>query len=209
MIRFEPDTLYSWLEDYEGFSYSFKRYCFTIGQAFGLDIRFDNNTLSLAHQKWASECESWRTQHFPHETDALSHTKVVALLVHNLATAPYISRVSEHEYTNDLDYRFSGSAEQYAEARTDLIAAREVVLALDFCLAVISWYESNRIDCREVFVFRLTPELRHDILSYLVSRQTDPKAIYLFLEALFVRTAIAPKTALVPDAAGEAASSSV
>jgi hypothetical protein len=94
------------------------------------------------------------------------------------------------------------------EARKDLIAAREVVLALDFCLAVISWYESNRIDRSEVFVFRLTPELRHDILSYLVSRQTDPKAIYLFLEALFVRTATTPKTALVPDSVGEGAPSS-
>lgn len=156
----------------------------------------------------ASDCEVWRTQHFPNETDALSHTKVVALLLHNLALAPYISRLAEHEYQNDLDYRFSGTSNQYVEARKDLIAAREVILALDFCLAVIACYESNRIDRKETFVFRLTPELRHDILSYLVSRQTDPKAIYLFLEALFIRTAIgSPKTARVPDAIRETAPS--
>ncbi|RXH33198.1 hypothetical protein XH94_30415 [Bradyrhizobium zhanjiangense] len=41
---------------------------------------------------------------------------------------------------------------------------------LIFCLAVICWYEENRIDGKELFVLRLTPELRHDILSYLVSR---------------------------------------
>src|SRR5690242_3208799 len=120
MIRFDPDTLYDWLGNYEDFSYSFKRYCFQIGQAFGLDIRFDSNTLKLAHQKWVADCEVWRTQHFPHETDALSHAKVCALLLHNLATVPYIASVVEYEYKNDLQYQFSGSAEQLVEARADL-----------------------------------------------------------------------------------------
>jgi hypothetical protein len=206
MIRFEPDTLYDWLEDCEGFCYSFKRYCFSIAQAFGLDITFDSNSLKLAHQKWASDCEIWRTQHFPNETDALSHTKVVALLLHNLAPAPYISRVVDHEFTNDLDYQFCGSEPQYIEARKDLIAARDVVLALDFCLAVIAWYEGNRIDRKEQFAFRLTPDLRHDILSYLVARQTDPKAVYLFLEALFIRTPLSAEVPpSVPSSTGEPA----
>ncbi|MBB4258046.1 hypothetical protein GGD64_002058 [Bradyrhizobium sp. CIR3A] len=58
---------------------------------------------------------------------------------------------------------------------------------LIFALAVIGWYEENRIDRKEPFVLRLTPELRHNILSYLVSRQSDPKAVYLILESLFIR----------------------
>ena len=196
MIWFEPDTLYDWLQDGEGFCYSFKRYCVTIAQAFGLEITFDSNTLKLAHEKWAAECEVWRTQHFPNETDALSHTKVVALLLHYLAPAPYISRVADHEYSSDLQYQFCGTEPQFIEAREDIVAAREVVLALDFCIAVISWYESNRIDRKEEFNLRLTPELRHDILSYLVARQTDPKAVYLFLEALFIRTPASAKTSI-------------
>lgn len=187
MIRFEPDTLYDWLADYESFSYSFKRYCFALGQAFGLDIRFDSNTLKLAHENWVADCEVWRTQHFPNETDALSHTKLCALLLHALSTVPYIASVAEHDYNEDLEYRFTGSAKQFGEAKADLVAAREVVLALDFCLSVISWYEQNRIDRKEQFSFRLTPDLRHDIISYLVARQTEPKAIYLILEALYVR----------------------
>ncbi|RZM99100.1 hypothetical protein CWO91_36435 [Bradyrhizobium genosp. SA-3] len=56
--------------------------------------------------------------------------------------------------------------------------------SLYFCLAVICWYEENRIDRKELFVLRLS----HDILSYLVSRQTDPKAVYLIIESLFIRT---------------------
>lgn len=191
MILFEPDTVYDWLTDFESFSYSFKQYCFLIAQAFGLEITFDSNTLKLAHEKWSADCEVWRTQHFPNETDALSPAKVGALLLHNLSTGPYIARVAEHEFKSELRYRFAGTVEQKAEAKADLVAAREVVLALDFCLMVLCWYEGNRIDRREPFAFRLTPELRHDMISYLVSRNTDPKAIYLILEALFARTPVA------------------
>jgi len=96
--------------------------------------------------------------------------------------------VSAHDFEMDLQYRLAGNQAQLKAARDDLVAARDVVLAFDFCLAVICWYEENRIDRKELFVLRLKLELRHDILSYLVSRQTDPKAVYLILESLFIRT---------------------
>lgn len=188
MISFERDTLYDWLSDYDGFSYVFKKYCVYISQAFAVDIRFDSNTLKLAHEKWAEECEIWRTQHFPDEAEALSEIKVASLLLLHLATAPYVATLVPHTYTSDLHYVFAGSKEQYEEARADLIAAREVILALDFCLSIVCYYEENRIDRVEDFVMRMTPELRHDIISYLVSRQADSKALYLILNALFVRT---------------------
>ncbi|UQR61632.1 hypothetical protein LRP30_33140 [Bradyrhizobium sp. C-145] len=188
MISFEPDTLYDWLSDYDSFAYAFKRYCFQITRALSLAIDFDSNTLKLVHEKWSADCEIWRTQHFPQDTEALSHAKVGALLLYNLALNPYISTVRLHDFNEELQYRFTGNAAQLEAARADLIAAREVVLAFDFCLAVICWYEENRVDRKELFVLRLTPELRHDILSYLVSRQTDPKAIYLILECLFIRS---------------------
>ncbi|MEK9281170.1 hypothetical protein MTR72_16360 [Bradyrhizobium sp. ISRA442] len=56
-----------------------------------------------------------------------------------------------------MQYRFTGNAAQLEAARADLIAAREVVLAFDFCLAVICWYEENRVDGKKLFVLRLTP----------------------------------------------------
>ncbi len=100
--------------------------------------------------------------------------------------APYIARVSALAFETDL--RFAGNQAQLKAARDDLVATRDVVLAFDFFLAVLCWYEENRIDRKELFVLRLTPELRHDILPYLVARQTDPKAVYLILESLFIHT---------------------
>lgn len=188
MIEFAADTLYDWQSDYDAFNYAFKRFCFQIAQAFSLDVQFDSNALKLVHEKWAADCEIWRTQHFPGETAALSHIKVAALLLHNLSISPYIGQVKPHQFNSERHYSFSGSAAQLEEAKADLVAARDVVLALDFCLSVICWYEENRIDRVEAFVFRMTPDLRHDVLSYLVSRQTDPKALYLILKALFIRT---------------------
>jgi hypothetical protein len=187
-IQFGPSTLYDWLSDFDSFNYEFRRFCFQIGQAFGLDLQFDGNTLRLVHQKWHDDCENWRTQHFPGEpAAALSHIKVSALLLHHLSAAPFFSAVYDHEYTSDLNYTFCGSPAQYDEARSELIAAREAILSFDFCLAIICWYEERRIDREQAYTFRMTRDLRHDMISYLVSRKTDPKALYLILKALFIR----------------------
>lgn len=188
MIKFSSSTLYDWLSDYESFSYDFKRFCFQIGQAFGLSLEFDSNTLQLAHQKWNEDSEIWRTQHFPNEASALSHIKLIALLLHHLSASPFFSAVYEHQFENQPDYSFAGSEKQYAEARAELIAAREAILSLDFCLSIICWYEERRIDREQPFEFRMTRDLRHDVISHLVSRQTDPKALYLILKALFIRS---------------------
>jgi hypothetical protein len=155
-MKFNETTLYGWLSDYDSFSYEFKRYIFQLAQAFELECRFDNNTLQLAHAKWGEDCEIWRTQHFEGETVALSHIKLAALLLHNLASAPFIAGLYHHEYTSDLDYQFSGTEEQYGEAKQDLVSAREVILSLDFCISIICWYEERRIDRIDPYEFRMT-----------------------------------------------------
>jgi hypothetical protein len=187
-MMFKESTLYEWLSDYDSFSYEFKRFVFQITQAFGLLCRFDENTLKLVHEKWNEDCEIWRTQHFDGEADALSHIKLSALLLHHLSASPYISGLFKHDYTSDLHYQFSGTTEQLEEAKQDVVSAREAIFSLDFCISVICWYEERRIDRIEPHIFRMTPDLRHDIISYLVSRNTDQKAIYLILKALFIRT---------------------
>ena len=52
---------------------------------------------------------------------------------------------------------------------------------------LVRWFERQRTDKRQAFVFRMTDELEHNFLSYLLSEKRDSMAIYLFLEALFVR----------------------
>jgi hypothetical protein len=188
MIPFKETTLYEWLIDYESFQYEFKRFCVEITQAFDLDCRFDNNTLALAHKKWREDCEIWRTQHFDEAAEHLSHIKVAPLLLHHLSRAPFIAALFDHAFTSDPHYRFSGDDSQKAEARSDLVAAREAILSLDFCISIICWYEERRIDRVERYRFNMTVEFRHDIISYLLARGDDPKALYLILEALFLRT---------------------
>jgi len=185
MIRFRESTLYGWLSDYDSFADSFKRYIVYITQAFGLDCRFDENTLHEAHRKWAEDCEIWRKQHFKEESEALSHIKLTALLLHHLSRVPFISALYEHEYTSDLHYEFAGTDAQKQEARDQLVAAREVILSLDFCISVICWYEERRIDGE--YRFNMNVEFRHDIISFLVARGADPKPLYLILKALFMR----------------------
>lgn len=190
MIRLTSDTVYAWLTDYESFAYDFKRTCFVTCQALGLDCRFDEAALKLVHDKWVEACEAWRTEHFPEEADALSHLKVIALLLYHLSLSPYISAVYNHSFGNDLYYSFSGTDEEKLEARDEIVAAREVILALDFCISVAVWYEERRIDRASPFDNRMTRDLRHDIISYLVSRQGDSKGLYLVLKALFIRDSL-------------------
>lgn len=188
MIHFKESTLYEWRSDYDSFADSFKRYVIYITQAFGLDCRFDDNTLREAHRKWAEDCEIWRKQHFKGEVEALSHIKLAALLLHHLSRVPFISALYEHEFTSDLHYEFSGTESQKEEAKGQLVAAREVILSLDFCISIICWYEERRIDRVEAYRFNMTVDMRHDIISFLVARGADAKPLYLILKALFLRT---------------------
>jgi hypothetical protein len=204
MIPFGPSTLYDWLSDYGSFNYEFRRFCFQIGQAFSLDLQFDGNQLKLAHGKWHDDCEDWRTHHFPGQATAISHVKMAALLLHHLSATPFFSGVYDHAFSSNPDYRFVGTPAQFEEAKAELVAAREAILSLDFCLSIICWYEERRIDREQAYEFRMTRDLRHDIISYLVSRNTDPKALYLILKALFIRSpkrgvANNPSIAATPD----------
>jgi hypothetical protein len=205
IIPFGPSTIYDWLSDYDSFNYEFRRFCFQLGQAFGLDLQFDGNQLKLAHQNWHDDCENWRNHHFPGQAEALSHIKVTALLLHHLSGTPLFSAVYDHEFNSDPSYTFCGTQAQFDEAKAELVAAREAILSLDFCLGIICWYEERRIDREQPYEFRMTRDLRHDIISHLVSRKTDPKALYLILKALFIRSpkrtaANSPSTAAKPGA---------
>jgi hypothetical protein len=189
LIPLKENTLYDWLNNYEEFSYEFKRFCVVICQAFDLECRFDETVLKNAHNDWKEECEAWRTQHFGRETEALSHIKVLALLLFHFSRVPFIANLYDHEFSSDRDYTFSGNDEQRASVKADIDAGREALLTLDFCIGIICAYEEARTDRKDPFQYRLTLELRHDIISFLLARGDDSKALYLILEALFVRRA--------------------
>jgi hypothetical protein len=91
--------------------------------------------------------------------------------------------------SSDLSIRcvFSGTPEQKAKARLDLVDAREALLALDFVLLVINWFEHNRTDRSEPYRQPLTEDMRHDMLSYLINDETSPKSLYLILKAMHLR----------------------
>ena len=123
-------------------------------------------------------------------SNGLAQLKVFAILMHHLAQVPWVKSLEEFDFENSRDsqkYEFAGNAEDLQNTRADINAGRGAFLGYQFCMAHIRWCEINRTDKAEPFVFRMTEELEHNFLSYLLSEKRDSMAIYLFLEALFVR----------------------
>ncbi|MCW1842923.1 hypothetical protein [Prosthecomicrobium hirschii] len=186
MIPFNSDTLEVWLSDYEAFNYDFKRFCFLQFRAFSVRAKFVPNMLREAHTEWVRQRDSWLAVEAHPETEELSHIKVVSLLLTSL-NRYFIESLYEHEYNEDEKVHIDLPSREYQSAREDLIAVPEAILAFDFCLNIIYWYEFNRVDRSAPFESRLTADMRHDIITYLVNGGVDPKAVYLILKALFNR----------------------
>lgn len=186
MIPFDKNTLELWLGSCDEFNYAFRRFCFFQFRAFSVTAEFVPNVINEAHRQWQEDCDTWLAHEAHPTTKSLSHLKIASLLLANLNT-PFLGNMSEHEYNEESKVTVNLSPEQFRQARADLIDARESVLALDFCLAVIHWFEINRIDRKTPFHPTLTADMRHDLLSYLVTGKVDRKALYLILKALFNR----------------------
>jgi hypothetical protein len=91
-----------------------------------------------------------------------------------------------------LENAFAGTADEKEEVRKDINAGRGTYLGFQFVLLVMNWFEEARPDCREEFVFRLTPDMEHDFLHYLLSEARSDVATFLVLKALYARDCDCP-----------------
>lgn len=187
MFEFTADTFETWQADYDEFNYAFRKYCFLQFRAYGVHAEFVPNVTRQIHSMWVESCNRWLAKETDAYTHKLSYLKRASLLLYALVSLQFLGHVNEHDYDEESKVIFRGPPELYASSRQDLIDARDVVLALDFVLNIIHYFEENRVDRAEEFRLRLTVDMRHDLIGYLLSGKAEEKALYLILKALYLR----------------------
>jgi len=187
---FSAKHLDEWMESYEAFFGGLMRCIQPFVKSSGYWIEWDTSALKAAHAGWVAECKEWESTRLMPNSNGLAELKVFAILMHHLALVPWITTLTEFDFENSSDadrYSFLGDEKDRAGVRADINAGRGAYLGYQFCMNLVRWFERQRTDKRQAFVFRMTDELEHNFLSYLLSEKRDSMAIYLFLEALFVR----------------------
>lgn len=187
MFAFNADAFETWQSDYSEFNYAFREFCFMQFRAYGIHADFVPNVTRQIHAIWLDSCKRWLDKETDAQTHRLSYLKRASLLLGALVSTPFLGNVVEHEYDEEEKVEFRGPPDLYASSRMDLIDAREAVLALDFVLNIIHYFEINRNDRVEEFQIRLTVDMRHDLISYLLTGKVEEKALYLILKALYLR----------------------
>jgi hypothetical protein len=186
---FSPLTeqcLDEWLANVDTFRVEFLRYCQLNCKAAGYYFEFDQAAIHAAHAGWKSMCDVWAKSYVMPDSNGLSHLKILAILLFHFSSVEWISELSEYDPEEDR-IEFAGSPQQRVEFRKDINAGRGTFFAFQFVMYVINWFETYRIDRHQKFEFRLTPEIEHDLMVYLLSERREPMAIYLILKALYAR----------------------
>ncbi|WP_127088730.1 hypothetical protein [Aquabacter cavernae] len=187
LIVLTEECLDNWISDFSAFRGDFLRACTITSQAIGYSFKFNQSHLEIAHENWKAGVDRWEATYVMKDSNGLSHLKIMALLLVNLASIEWLEELYEFDAESVRDFEFSGSKNDLEETRKDLAAGRGTFLAFEFCIMVLNWFENARIDRVSNFEFRLTEDLRHDILVYLLSERRDDMAVFLMLKALYVR----------------------
>jgi len=182
----DAECLDRWLADPDVFRVEMLEFCFPQTKVVGYYFTFDQDAINIAHASWVSQCHLWQHTLVRPDSDGLSHLKILAILLHQLSTVEWVREIHEFDPASD-GLEFAGTEAQREEIRKDINAGRGTYLAFQFVIRVINWHERHRIDKVDDFEPRLTPELEHDCLVYLLSGRGDDLAIYLFLKALYAR----------------------
>jgi hypothetical protein len=181
-----PACLDEWLADADHFRVDFLSFCYPIVKALGYYFEFDQAALHAAHADWKSRCETWEKSYIMPDSDGLSHLKIMAILLDKLTTVPWLTVAYDRDSSAD-GFEFNGSELQREECRKDFNAGREAYLGFQFVIQVLNWFERARIDRKPPFAYRMTHDLEHDFMVYLLSERREEMAIFLFFKALYVR----------------------
>ena len=190
-VRLDAGCLDRWLSDFDAFRYDFLRHCHGLSKAANYYFEFDQKSLERAHTAWCKNCREWQ-EHRLEGAGQLSHIKIGALLLNELAREEWIRDLFEYKPDPKDDYTFAGTPEELTEVRRDINSGRGTYFAFQFVIGVLNWFEASRIDRHSSFIFRMTPDLEHDLMVYLLSRTHEEMAIFLALKALYSRD---PKSA--------------
>jgi hypothetical protein len=187
MLQLSADCLDRWLVSFDDFRYDFLRHCTLLCKVVGYHFEFNQEFLRIAHENWKAECDLWHASRIM-DSERLSHLKIGAILLHELARVDWIRNLYEHDPSTELlEFEFAGTAKECEEIRKDINAGRGTFLAFQFVVQVINWFEQARTDRHQAFIFRMASDLEHDIMVYLLSEYRNAMAIFLIFKALYVR----------------------
>lgn len=188
-MSLSEQCLDDWLADKGAFRLALLEFSWPLSKVLGYSFEFDQAAIETAHLNWHARCQLWQQERVSQTSTKLSHIKIMSLLLFSLASVKWIRRV--HEFDNSGDGRdapsYNGTDAEREEARKDFNAARGTYLAFQFVIGVINWFEKYRKDRQQPFEFRLTTDLEHDLMVYLLSETRDELALYLMLKALYTR----------------------
>lgn len=118
----------------------------------------------------------------------LSHLKIMAILLVSLASVEWVQEIEEFDADGRHDeWEYVGTKDERGETRADVRAGRGTFLAFQFAIAVLNSFEVSRDDRKQLFEFRLTTDLEHDLMVYLTSERRDSMAMFLIFKALYAR----------------------
>lgn len=178
-------TLQFWRRDYEAFSVFFLARARKHVNRHGYFIKIDHEALRIGHAGWAAACDLWQKERVPSDSGPLSHLKVLSLLLHHMVQVDWAPELFDALPRNPT--MWAGREDALDHIRKCINAGRGDYLTFQFVISLINWFEEGREDRSEPFVFRLTPDLEHDLMVYFCSEQQDELSTYLILKALYSR----------------------
>lgn len=188
VLHLDPNILDAWRSSAESFQEDLLVQSYALAKAVGLKFEFNQSALRAAHHEWVGNCGEWEAQHKAEGSDGLSHLKILALLLHNLAAHPWVRPDTVERYERrESDLEFNGTPGQRKTVRQNIIDGEGVCLALEFVFYCLNWFEHRRIDRLGPFEFRLTRALKHDLMVFLSGSGSSGAAVYLILKALYAR----------------------
>lgn len=187
MVTLTNETVDEWLKDCGKFCHDFQRYSFLWHHPIGLDIPLLSEGIAKAHADWVEKVAEWQASGFRQEAISLSYTKIFGALLWALSNHAFCGEISEYEPFREPAPEFEGTPEERAFWIEDVCGAPDIVTAMQFCLSVLQFYESKRIDRKTPYVFRITESGRHDLIMALYEKRIDALGTYLTVDAWFAR----------------------
>jgi hypothetical protein len=119
----------------------------------------------------------------------------VTRIIPQIALNEWVAGIEEYEATgHEQEGEFAGTPEEWTESRRDLNAGRGTFLGYQFASDVLNSFEQSRDDRVQPYLYRMTLDLEHDFMVFLLWERGHDQDLFLFemstflfFKALFVR----------------------
>ncbi|MCJ2056856.1 hypothetical protein MKL09_09845 [Methylobacterium sp. J-048] len=183
-MQMTADCLDRWLGSFDNFRPDFLDFCWTVSKSLGFEFEFSQDILRAAHEGWAASHDMWLAERMGSDTSGLSHIKIMGLLLHQLCRAQWVKEIREYKGSA---LEFNGTAQERDETAKDFLGGPEAFFSLQFVLQIINWFEAARQDKTEPFNPRMTEDMAHDLMFYLVNGHHTEVSSVLILKGLYIR----------------------